>query len=135
VAADPHPDRRRYGRLEFMHARIGSTLKCAGLIYGCPCLVDLTGLRVATIDLSHPHGWGPTHCEGIHCPVRLDGMVYERIEFLAPRWSISKLQAISGTGCCAGVREFRLDGCAGWGPGVIHWPTGCSTGCCAIRKA
>lgn len=113
VAADPHPDRRRYGRLEFMHARIGSTLKCAGLIYGCPCLVDLTGLRVATIDLSHPHGWGPTHCEGIHCPVRLDGMVYERIEF--PGAAVVDLEATGHQ------RDWVLRRRAGIPVGRLRW--------------
>jgi hypothetical protein len=70
---------RRIARFEFVHAKIGSTLKCAGINFCCPCRIDLRGLRMATIDLVSATGWGRPHHNEEWCPVALDGMIYDRI--------------------------------------------------------
>ena len=79
----PPPNRaaRRVGRFELNHAKIGSSLKCQKIEFDAPFTIDLTGVRVATIDLSSPDGWGAKRFEGFHCPLALDGLVYDRIEF------------------------------------------------------
>jgi hypothetical protein len=72
---------RRVGRFELIHAKIGSSLKCEGVEFRAPFRLELTGAGIGTIDLSSPEGWGAKRLEGFHCPLELDGLVYERIEF------------------------------------------------------
>jgi hypothetical protein len=72
---------RRVGRFELRHARIGSSLKCLEIEFDAPFRIELTGARIATIDLSSPAGWGAKRFQEFHCPLELDGLVYDRIEF------------------------------------------------------
>ena len=74
---------RRVGRFELRHARIGSSLKCETLVFRAPFRLELTGAQIATIDLSSPDRWGTKRYEGFHCPLELDGLRYDRIEFPA----------------------------------------------------
>ncbi|MGA3004123.1 MAG: hypothetical protein ABSE20_20615 [Acetobacteraceae bacterium] len=84
MPAPPNGSPQRLARFEFVHARVGSTLKCAGIDHQSPCRIDLRGLRVATIDLRSANGWGNSHCNDEPCPVALDGMIYDRIVFPEP---------------------------------------------------
>ena len=72
---------RNIARFELVHARIGTSLKCAGIEFIRPYRIDLTGVRVMTLDLSTAHGWGRSLCQDTHCPIGLDGLAYERLVF------------------------------------------------------
>ncbi|MGA3402276.1 MAG: hypothetical protein ABSC95_23965 [Acetobacteraceae bacterium] len=81
LAADPPDDRG--SRLDLMHARIGARLICGDVTCVSPCRIDLTGMRVTTIEVAHPNGWGrvtrATRSSDDYYPLRLDGLLYERI--------------------------------------------------------
>jgi hypothetical protein len=71
----------RIPHVDLSHARIGTSLRCAHLLQESPSQIDLTGLRVTTLDLTHVHGWGRTEGPERHYPIAFDLLVYDRLIF------------------------------------------------------
>ena len=71
--------------LDLRHARIGSALKARELSVEHPSLIDLYGMRVSSIELSWPKGWGSPKADHRARLVNLDGLTYDRITISSAR--------------------------------------------------